>query len=403
MSTRLVASALALLLWVAAGGALAESPSYDHLPDDRVLYVAPGQTLDELVRKAYPDQPDRWAEIRGWIVDHNPHAFVGGDPNRLRGDVRLALPRPSELATSQQAGREGEDYQLVFDERFLFVNPAQSLAELVTRVYADQRGRWDAIVRAIQQRNEQAIESPDAERKIARGTRLQIPNVVDKRAAPPQPVVGRVLEVAGAVTATDAGGDSRALRSGDTVRRGDRLASAPDASAELEFEDGERLTLRPDSRVRVREWSLPETGPGRRVVELLAGGLRAVTGAIGNRGGDDYRTITPTATLGVRGTDYALRLCEPGECRASGGGEVPAGLYLGVADGEVELLNAGGDVRFASGAYGYVADADTAPVMVAAEAAPTVYQAGETAPAAADGDDGPSWWWGLGLLLLLGL
>lgn len=400
MSTRLLASALALILWAAAGGALAETPSYDQLPDDRVLYVAPGQTLNELVRKAYPDQPDRWAEIRGWIVDHNPHAFVGGDPDRLRGDVRLALPRPSELATSQQAGREGEDYQLVFDERFLFVNPAQSLAELVTRVYADQRGRWDSIVRAIQQRNEQAIDT--AERTIERGTRLQIPNVVEKRAAPPQPVVGRVLQADGAVTATDAGGASRALRGGDAVRRGDRLATAPGASARVEFEDGERLTLRPDSRVRVREWSLPETGPGRRVVELLAGGLRAVSGALGNRGGDDYRTITPTATLGVRGTDYALRLCEPGECRASGGGEVPAGLYLGVAEGEVELLNAGGDSRFAAGSHGYVADADTAPVMVAAEAAPSVYRAGEMEAAADDGES-PSWWWGLGLLLLLAL
>lgn len=406
-----------------AGLAAAQDPlPYDELPPDRVLYVAPGQNLDELVRKAYPDRPDRWAEIHGWIVDHNPHAFIDGDPARLLGDVRLRLPHASSLAERQSPGFTTGDepgFRLVFDERFLFVDPAQSLAELIPRVYPNQQSRWDNIIASIQENNAKVLEARDAERTIARGTRLRIPRVVETNAAgeprrkvEPQPIVARLLEATGPIEAIDAAGRPRALETGSTVRLGDVMETGADAAARIEFEDGERLRLRADSHARVSQWSLPDVGPGQRVIELLAGGLRAVTGAIGNRDGDDYRTVTPTATLGVRGTDYALRLCDSGECRDTGGGELPGGLYVGVAAGEVELLNAGGEVRLGAGEYGFVASSEVAPERIDMAAATAVYTAdelddeGRPEPLSdADGaeDDGPSWWWGAGLLLLLAL
>lgn len=412
---------LAVCLLFSGPAAAQESVPYAELPPDRVLYVAPGQNLDELVRKAYPDRSERWPEIRAWIVDNNPHAFIDGDPARLLGDVRLRLPHPSVLAERQSAHvDEGHEpgFRLVFDERFLFVDPAQSLGELIPRIYPGQEPRWNAIIAAIENNNANVLERRDAERTIARGTRLRIPRVVEtdatgepRRRTEPQPVVARMTEATGRVEAIDAGGRRRALETGAAVRLGDVIETGSDAAARLEFEDGEKLRLRADSRARVRQWSLPDVGPGQRVVELLAGGLRAITGAIGNRRDDDYRTVTPTATLGVRGTDYALRLCGAGECRDTDGAELADGLYVGVADGEVELLNAGGEASLGAGEYGYVASSETAPERVDVAAATAVYTAdeldesGRPEPVTDDGADadGSSWWWAAGLLLLLAL
>jgi len=387
----------------------AETQLYDELPDERVLYVAPGQTLGGLVRSAYPDQPDRWAEIEGWIVDHNPHAFIDGDPSRLRGDVRLQLPRASRLAR-QQSGAGGEtsqDFDLVFDGRFLFVNPSQSLEALVPRVYPDQPTRWDAITAAILERNRQIMRDRGTSLSIARGTRLVIPNVVDSgsRAQEPaaQPVVGEAVAVEGVVHVTDSAGDRRDLEVGAAVRRGDTVSTAGGASARIEFRDGEELHVRADSRIRVRKWSLPDVGPGERVIGLLKGGLRAISGALGNREQDDYRTITPAATMGIRGTDYSLQLCEVDECSNSSGETLQPGLYAGVASGEIELLNAGGDATYGAGEYGYVASAEVAPTHVEPGAAPSVVSGGAGGAEAEDDGDGNGWLIGIGALLLLAL
>lgn len=406
---RVPAVLVLLCLAFAPTVAAEEVAPYGQLPADRVLYVAPGQTLDELVRRAYPERADSWARIRDWIVEQNPHAFIDADPDRLRGEVRLRLPRSSAFAARQRAERpeREQSFRFVFEQRYLFVDPAQTLAELVPRTYPEAPLRWGEIIEAIQKQNGRELAARDARRTIARGTRLSIPDMVEDRGEPePEPIVGHVTRVSGSVRATDLLDRSRRLATGGAVRRGDRITTGADAAARIEMDDGEELRLRADSRVRLRRWSLPETGPGQRVVELLAGGLRAITGAISNRSGDDYRTVAATATMGVRGTDYALRVCEPGECTAAAGGVVPAGLYIGVAEGEVELLNAGGELRFVAGEYGYVASADVAPTRVAADSAPVLYSADEPgagASEAAQDQDGPSWWWAAGLLLLLAL
>lgn len=407
MESRLPSLAVLALLFCLAPALVQadEAPVYDELPDNRVLYVAPGQTLSGLVRKAYPDQPDRWAEIEGWIVDHNPHAFIDADASKLRGDVRLQLPRASGLAVQQSRAR-GEDFELVFDGRFLFVNPSQSLADLVPRVYPDESGRWETITGSIVERNRDIMRDRDTSRSIARGTRLLIPNLVKvgERSGDtgPEPIVGEALAVTGVVHATDRAGRRRDLETGGPVRRGDTVSTAGDATAHIELRDGEELHVRSDSSIRIRKWSLPDVGPGQRVIGLLKGGLRAISGALGNREQDDYRTITPAATMGIRGTDYSLQLCELDECTSSRGDRLSDGLYVGVASGEIELLNAGGDAVYSAGEYGYVASSDVAPEHVTADDAPAGVKV-ESDAVDTDDKSGNGWLIGIGALLLLAL
>ena len=46
---------------------------------------------------------------------------------------------------------------------------------------------------------------------------------------------------------------------------------------------------------------------------LLKGGFRAVSGLIGHTRREDYAVQTPVATIGIRGTDYEVRMCS-GDC-----------------------------------------------------------------------------------------
>lgn len=423
-----IAPLLLMCLWSPA--AFAEKPAYDQLPDDRVLYIAPGQSLSALVERLYPERPGRWTAIRAWIVDNNPHAFVNGDPARLRADVRVKLPSGSGLAErdpySQPAGEadKGTQFGLEFRDRHVFVDPAQSLSELVPRLYPGQRERWGEIIAAILERNQDRLADMGGDNRISRGTRLRIPE--SPRAAPtpeagsgtqPEaeaaPVVAEVISRRGELYAVDAAERRRDLTADEPIRRGDTLHTGDSGRARIEFRDGERVFLRPGSRMRVRDWRLPETGPGTRVVELLEGGLRAITGAIGNRDADTYRTVSRQVTLGIRGTEYALRLCARDECRPDGADSdaLPEGLYVGVDKGRVSLLNESGETTVEAGQLRYVAGPGSAPVEADAEVTGILYTEAEqaaraeeaTAEATAEAeDDGTHWGWVILGIVLLG-
>ena len=49
-----------------------------------------------------------------------------------------------------------------------------------------------------------------------------------------------------------------------------------------------------------------EDGSERAVIELLKGGLRSVTGAIGRSNKDSYQLKNETHVIGIRGTDFIV-------------------------------------------------------------------------------------------------
>jgi hypothetical protein len=87
----------------------------------------------------------------------------------------------------------------------------------------------------------------------------------------------------------------------------------------------------------------------RAFFKLLKGGFRAVSGLIGKADRNEYRVSTPVATIGIRGTDYLLVLCDE-KCRTDPvvGDTVPqssaidGGLIVGVVTGGVAVLNTEG-------------------------------------------------------------
>lgn len=128
---------------------------------------------------------------------------------------------------------------------------------------------------------------------------------------------GSVESLQGVVIAQFPGEPPRSLATGAVLREGDQLQSAPSSSAVLRLDDGTRLTLRPDTRLVLRTWRYKAQAPGEEpvpdnalVLDLLRGGLRAVTGLVTRSGPDTARIQTPMAVIGIRGTDFHARLCQ---------------------------------------------------------------------------------------------
>ncbi|MFZ0488160.1 MAG: FecR domain-containing protein [Arenicellales bacterium] len=120
---------------------------------------------------------------------------------------------------------------------------------------------------------------------------------------------GTVIALKGEVSAQDASSVNRELKKDDPVSVGDTIHTGSGSYVIIEFIDGARATIRPDSELKVDQYAYG-TGSDGAVMSLVKGGLRAITGSIAHENPESYKVKTNVATLGVRGTEFALRLCE---------------------------------------------------------------------------------------------
>jgi len=161
--------------------------------------------------------------------------------------------------------------------------------------------------------------------------------------------VGMVLAATGEVTASGADAVPRALTKGSGVLSGDTVRTAAEAAVQIRFTDGALLSLRGATVYRVDEYA---HAPGERgFFSLLKGGLRTLTGLIGRQDRAGYRVATPVATIGVRGTDYALRLCQD-DCPPA----LANGLYLSVFQGAIVAVNDVGEYVIGEGESAFIPD-----------------------------------------------
>jgi len=100
---------------------------------------------------------------------------------------------------------------------------------------------------------------------------------------------------------------------------GDTVGTQKGAFALVVFNDGSRVALRPESAIAIRGFSFKPDDPAndQMSVQLLKGWLRNVSGQIGKRGNEaGFEMKVNDTTIGIRGTDFAVRLCDE-ECASS--------------------------------------------------------------------------------------
>jgi hypothetical protein len=115
--------------------------------------------------------------------------------------------------------------------------------------------------------------------------------------------------------------------------------------------DGGIITVRPDTRLRIDtyRYSAGAREDDSVVLNLLRGAFRSVTGEAGHFFRASYQIKTPTATIGIRGTDHEPAYFAPGQS-----GDHEPGTFDRVAEGESFIENAKGRLPVRAGQFGFV-------------------------------------------------
>lgn len=162
--------------------------------------------------------------------------------------------------------------------------------------------------------------------------------------------VGEIFYSDGAVKVTRAGLESRA-GAGFKIEIGDVVSTGPDSQVRIKMSDDSYFALPGNSSLKIDEFALPQRGrkrkPGTAVFSLLRGGLRTISGLIGNWSRDTYKLNSPVVTMGIRGTEYSIIYCKDSSC---GPGAADGG-YVEVLSGMVTASNKEGSGEFREGQW----------------------------------------------------
>ena len=114
-----------------------------------------------------------------------------------------------------------------------------------------------------------------------------------------------VLRVRGEVVASGgSSGRARQLREGDAVYVGERVRAPALAEAVLKTEDAGFIAIRPSTEFVAERFAAEDKPSDNLAVRLLTGSLRVISGWIGRTNRAGHQVVTPTATIGIRGTDH---------------------------------------------------------------------------------------------------
>lgn len=148
-------------------------------------------------------------------------------------------------------------------------------------------------------------------------------------------VYAHIEFVEGTAKVVDATGGVRSARLGGEVLVGETIATGQDGEVHARTGDHGLVALRANTQVKVEVFHAQGADDDSTLLSLLHGTFRSITGWIGKHRPDAYRIKTPTATIGIRGTDH-----EPMYLEAPAGG-LAAGTYDKVNSGAT-FLEAGG-------------------------------------------------------------
>jgi hypothetical protein len=122
-----------------------------------------------------------------------------------------------------------------------------------------------------------------------------------------EPRAGTIKSVRGEVQLQRGDGPARPASPGDAVAPVDRLLTGKDSGASLVMRDGTAIVVGPSSRLDVKDFHFDSTTEdGGLLVGLLRGSLRMATGLIGKAHPEAVRVETPSAVIGIRGTDFIV-------------------------------------------------------------------------------------------------
>jgi hypothetical protein len=119
---------------------------------------------------------------------------------------------------------------------------------------------------------------------------------------------GSVKTLAGSAVVTRDGA-ALPVAPGLRVFPGDRISASAGSYVGITLHDDTRLAIGPGSELLIREFEFnPSSYAGGLAISFLKGTARVVTGILARHNPDRVAFNTPTATIGIRGTDFIVDL-----------------------------------------------------------------------------------------------
>ena len=113
-------------------------------------------------------------------------------------------------------------------------------------------------------------------------------------------------------------GETRPLKRGDFLYEHDEIIASERSFAVLQFVDGAKVSLRPDSILIIEQYQYASGGEDAATLSLVTGGMRVVVGAIASGQPGNYRIRIPLALLSIQGSEGSLTLCDDKICDQEG-------------------------------------------------------------------------------------
>ena len=169
---------------------------------------------------------------------------------------------------------------------------------------------------------------------------------------------GFFQSLSGDVQAAQGAGAPASVSAGQRFEAGATLRTGAGGRAVLRLDDGHRVILYENTEFRLAEYRFDRDRPGEDSMrlQLLKGGLRSVTGLIGQRSRGSVTLALPQASIGLMGTDFMVVQIDS--------------TYLSVLHGAVAIGNAAGSATFASPSLAVVAQSDRLAAPLAASSLP---------------------------------
>ena len=174
-----------------------------------------------------------------------------------------------------------------------------------------------------------------------------------------QTAAGRIYVVNGDVFVAQGKDPAHRVIGNEAIVPDTLINTGDKSSALLRFEDGQVVTIQANSTFQVRDYRYDarKIENSNIVFSMLKGGMRFITGLIGQKRKQAFRLLTPNATIGIRGTEFMVAMAGKS-------------MYSQVLTGKIGMTNATGSTVLGAGQTAVLASSPAAGTMVSASATP---------------------------------
>ena len=175
---------------------------------------------------------------------------------------------------------------------------------------------------------------------------------------------GSILNILGTAKIQKKTGQVSPAIKGDTLYEGDTVRAETTSNVQIRMSDGAMVWVRANSELKIEGYKSTDRGGAKdeASLKLISGSMRTVTGLIAKKNPDNYRLSTPSATIGVRGTEFDAVYVTPANAALF---KTESGTYNRVYQGSTRLKSGQQDITVAEGQAAFVGTVSgTAPKLL---------------------------------------